>query len=217
MPSLSRRKLLGLTALGCSTVLAGCTQSIASQETTTTGTTTTAHQPTTTTRYQDGRAGPASSCPGEYSTFTPRWVVEGSGPLAGFNLTINQRTIALGDTLTVSLQNVTNTTLTTGNRRKYDIQYRDSSGWHTIFGVKDNYVWNDIGVEHEPGQGFTWQFPVTRDGLATIAENNAYGVCAPLQPGTYRFVYWGISTEREGKEDYETDYALGVSFTVTDD
>jgi|GEM_PF-817948 hypothetical protein len=171
---------------------------------------------TATTEFQDGSAGPAPSCTGGYSSFTPRWVVEGSGPLGGFNITTDQRTIGHGDTLTVSLRNVTDSTQLTGNRRKYDVQYRGSNGWHTIFGKKDNSFWNDVGIEHEPNQGFTWQFPFSRDGLSNIAEYDGYGVCAPISTGTYRFVYWGITTEQEKKEDYETDYALGVSFMVTD-
>jgi len=81
MSSLSRRKLLSLTAIGFSTSYAGCNQISSSQDTTATD---------TTTQTQDGSAGPAPSCTGEYSSFTPRWVVEGSGPLAGFNL--NERT-----------------------------------------------------------------------------------------------------------------------------
>ncbi len=169
-----------------------------------------------TTEFQDGSAGPAPSCTGEYSSFNPRWVVEGSGPLGGFNLTTDQQTIALGDNITVSLRNVTDSTQTTGNRQKYDVQYRDSDGWHTIFGVIDNYAWNDMGIGHEPNRGFTWEFPFTRDGLSNIAENSGYGVCAPINSGKYRFVYWGITTEQEKEEDYETDYALGVPFTVTE-
>lgn len=215
MPSLSRRKLLSLTAIGFSTALAGCNQSPASPDTTATDTTTTAQQTPATPQNRDGRAGPAPSCTGEYTSFTPHWVVEGSGPLAGFDLTTDQHTIALGDTLTVSLRNVTGKTQTTGNRRKYDVQYRDSNGWRTIFGVEHNAAWTDIGVVHEPNHGFTWQFPFSRDGLSSLAGH--YGVCAPITPGTYRFVYWGITTEQEEKEDYETDYAIGTSFTVTED
>lgn len=217
MPSLSRRKLLSLSAIGFSTSLAGCNQSSAPQDTTATDTSTALQQTSANTQSQDGSAGRAPSCTGKYSSFTPRWVVEGSGPLAGFNLTTDQQTIALGDTLTVSLQNVTNTTQVTGIRQKYDVQYRDSDGWHTIFGVIDNYAWTDQGISHEPNRGFTWEFPFTRDGLSNIAGNNGYGVCAPINSGTYRFVYWGVTTDQEEKEDYETDYAIGTSFTVTDD
>jgi hypothetical protein len=115
----------------------------------------------------------------------------------------------------VSLRNVTDSTQSTGNRRKFDVQYRGSDGWHTIFGKKDDSFLNDIGIEHEPNQGFTWEFPVTRDGLSSLTGH--YGVCTPINPGTYRFVYWGITTEQEKKEDYETDYAIGTSFTVSDD
>jgi len=227
----SRRKFLSLTGIGLSTALAGCTRSSetptpASTATTTTGqetptptataTTTTEQQTPETTEFQDGSAEPAPSCPDEYSSFNPRWIVENSGPLGGFNLTINQRTIGIGDTITVSLRNVTDSTQMTGNKQKYDVQYRDSNGWHTIFGVVDNYVWDDMGFGHEPDRGFTWQFSFSQEGLSNLSDNNGYVVCAPINPGTYRFVYWGITTEQEKKEDYETDYALGIPFTVTD-
>lgn len=213
MPSLSRRNFLGLTVTGAATALAGCIES--PLQNTPSETTTTAHQ-TPTSQTHDAGAGPAPSCPGELSAFDPHWVVEGSGPLAGFTLTVNRRTVAIGDTLAVSLRNSTDATQMTGNKRKYDVQYRGSSGWHTIFGLKDNYVWDDIGIEHEPNHAFTWQFPVTRDGLSNITETSPYGVCAPITPGTYRFVYWGVTTDREEAEDYETDYALGVPFTVSE-
>lgn len=212
---LSRRKLLSLTAIGISSGLAGCSDTSVSSDTTVTGITTPVQQTQTTTHDQDGSAGPAPSCPGEYSSFTPGWVVEGSGPLAGFNLTTDQQTIAVGDTLTVSLRNVTNTTQMTGSKPRFDVQYRSSNGWHTILGTKGDVVWHPIGIEHEPDQGFTWQFNVTRDGLSRLTEQ--YGVCTPITPGTYRFVYWGITTEQEEAENYGTDYAISTSFTVTDD
>lgn len=217
MPSLSRRKLLGLTALGFASGLAGCNQSAAIPPNTTTRTTTPAQQSTATATPIDGRAGPAKSCTGEYASFHPGWVVEGPGPLGGFDLTLNQHTLTRGATLTASLRNVTDEPQTTGNKQKYDVQYKTSKGWRTIFGLKDNYIWTDEGVGHKPGHGFTWRFPIAEDGLSTLTDRGNYGVCTPLAPGTYRFVYWGITTEQEAQEDYETDYALGVPFTVTDD
>jgi len=119
--------------------------------------------------------------------------------------------------LTVSLRNVTSKTLYTGNIGKYDVQYRTEDGWHTTFGKKDHVYWTDEAIEHEPRQGFTWQFPFTHDGISQVVDNPGYGTCTELEAGTYRFVYWGITTEQEENEDYETDYALGVPFTVTDD
>ncbi|NLV14002.1 hypothetical protein [Haloarcula argentinensis] len=195
--------------------LAGCSQLSASQTPSQTDTKTTARASNTGTH--DGQAGPAPSCPDGYSTFDPNWVVEGSGPLAGFNLTADQREIAFGDTLTVSLRNVTNSTQTTGDRGKFDVQYQGSDGWQTIFGSKNDLAWNLIGIKHKPAQGFSWQFPFTQDGLSNIRNSDVFAVCASLTPGTYRFIYWGITTDREEQEDNKTDYALGVPFTVTDD
>jgi hypothetical protein len=211
MPSLSRRNLLGLSALGFSTALAGCIQSDVTTDTSTPSQTT-----TSTMSIEDGHAGPANFCSGEYSSFNPLWVVQDSSQLAGFDLTLDPRTLTFGDMLRVSLRNVTDDTLYSGNIGKYDVQYRGSDGWHTIFGKIDHLSWTDEAILHKPNHGFTWEFPFTQDGLSNVVDNG-YGVCAPLNPGTYRFVYWGITTEREENEDYETNYALGVPFTVTDD
>lgn len=223
MPPLTRRELLGLAGIGFSTTLTGCYQSSASQDTTITGTTaeppTTQKQSSTPMETHPKGAGPAPSCPDAYYTFDPYWVVEGPGPLGGFDLTVSPETVAVGDTLTVTLRNVTDNRQESGLKEKYDIQYRGTNGWHTVFGTRDKTFDPppEIAVTHEPGQGFTWQFPVTKDGLSNITEKpDIYEVCSPIVPRTYRFVYWGITTEREKKENYETDYALGVPFTVTD-
>lgn len=200
MPSLSRRRFLRLAALGSTPALAGCSLRSQSRSSRPPG---------------DGRAGPAPTCADEYDGFEPLWVVDGPGPLGGFDLTVHTPTITVGNTLWASLRNVTLGTRTTGVKHLCDIQYRASDGWHTIFGAPDDFGWLDLGISHGPGQGFTWTVPFTRDGLSSL--NSQYHTCSALEPGTYRFVYWGLTTEREEHEDYETDYALGATFTVIDD
>ena len=107
-----------------------------------------------------------------------------------------------------------------GVAAKYDLQYLGADGWHTILGTPEDspVVIPDLGILHEPGDGFTWRFVLSRTGVSREAERGpAYHACEPIRPGTYRFVYWGITTRREREEDSETEYALGVAFTVEHD
>jgi hypothetical protein len=115
-----------------------------------------------------------------------------------------------------TLRDVAEEELRTGNKKKYDIQYRGEEGWHSIFGTDGIAPWTDEAVPHQPGEGFRWELTFTQDGLSEAVDHGpAYFVCNPLEPGTYRFVYWGVTPERERQEDFETDYALGVPFTVS--
>lgn len=215
---MNRRQFIALFGSG---VFAGCSNratpaTTTTNETPTTSSPTTSQSPPSTTTVEDGRAGPALSCPAGHNTFHPTWVVEGPGPLAGFDLTTTQ-SLTVGQRFTATLQNVTSANQHTGNKHKYDIQIRAADGWHTIFGLQDHAGWTDEAIGHKPNQGFTWPFPFTTEGLTDLVENSPYRVCGPVTSGTYRFVYWGITTEQEANEDYETDYALGVPFTVTKD
>lgn len=225
MPSLTRRDILGLTTTGLSLGLAGCslTGTIPPSDTpatSSTDTTQTTDTPSTSTPRQNGRASPAPSCRDGYSSLDPGWVVEGPGPLGGFDLTLEPNSIAHGDTITATLENVTDEQQTTGYRKKYDIQYHGERGWHTIFGTEEETraVWHDIGITHQPGEGFTWELTVTQDGLSGAIDGKpTYHVCMPLKAGTYRFVYWGVTSQKEVQNNYETEYALGVTFTVSRD
>lgn len=222
----SRRAVLRLSLVAASIVGAGCTSSNTTGTPPPTATETERPRETPTesatptpveTPIGSGQAGPAPSC-GDYEPIDPGWVVAGRGPLGGFDLTLNRRELVRGDTLTPSLTNVTDAEQSTGNRKKYDIQFRGAEGWHSIFGTDGIAPWTDEAVGHQPGEGFTWELTVTQDGLTEAVDHGpAYYVCSPLEPGTYRFVFWGITTERERREDFETDYALGVPFTVSGD
>lgn len=166
----------------------------------------------------DGSAAPAPSCPDGYQSYDPWWVVEGSGPLGGFDLALDGETYEHGDELVAELRNVTDEEQMTGVKQMFDIQYQDGAGWHTIFDLPDNQdpIWPLVGLSHPPGDGFTWRLTLTQASLSDgeIESAESYHVCQPLKPGQYRFVYWGITTEQEREEDFETDYALGEPFTV---
>lgn len=212
MPSISRRRVLRRTSIGFTVVTTGCATNDASPRELHSSTS----PQSTSTPVQNGSAGPAPSCPDGYSSINPTWVVEGPGPLTGFDLLLDSREIELGDTLTCELRNVAGEENSSGNKKKYDIQYQTGSGWHTIFGTDKPMARTDEGILHSPGSGFTWKFSFTEEGLSNIVENDGYYACGPIESGTYRFVYVGITTAREAKSDYEPDYALGVPFSVTE-
>ena len=207
----SRRRLLARLAAAGGLGLAGCVAGVPDGH----------DEPATTpaAATEDGSAGPAPSCPDGSEPFDPWWVVLGSGPLAGFELRLDRSTYARSETLEAVLRNVTDGQQSTGNAAKYDVQRRGEDGWHTVFGGPEDrpLAWTDEGVVHPPGGGFTWRFPLTDAGLSRgVDEGPAYRVCDPLRPGDYRFVYWGLTSEREREEGFETDYALGVSFGVVE-
>jgi len=137
------------------------------------------------------------------------------GSLGGFTLTTSADTIVSGETISFRLENTADAEKTTGNKRKYDIQRRTDDAWRSVYWVPEKYGYNDVGVVHPPGTGFTWEFPLTRDGLEQPTQfNTPYSVCEPLVPGEYRLVYWGVTADVERGSDFETESAIGVRFTV---
>jgi len=113
------------------------------------------------------------------------------------------------------LENTNDAERTTGNKRKYDIQRRTDDGWQSVYWVPETYGYNDVGIMHPPGSGFTWEFPFSREGLEQSTQfNTPYSICEPIVPGEYRFVYWGVASEAERESGFETESAIGIQFTV---
>ncbi|WP_089816181.1 hypothetical protein [Halomicrobium zhouii] len=121
-------------------------------------------------------------------------------------MSLDTRSIALGETLVAHVSNVTDEPRETAVKEKYDVQYQAETGWHSIFGTEmEQPLYNDLAYRHEPGEGFTWELRFTKEGLA------GYHVCDSLDPGTYRFVYWGITAEKLENRGY----AIGMPFAVS--
>ncbi|MFD1647164.1 hypothetical protein [Haloarchaeobius litoreus] len=234
MLSPTRRRLLGAASTALSLVVAGCSSSEGGQDgppptslgpterTTHTEspptTTEAATEPTTTTwtPVDDGTADPAPTCGEKYQSIEPYWVVQSYDPLAGFELKLDSQSISIGERFGATLTNISGEYNGTGNRRKIDIQYRSEDGWHTILGWEEAFAgWTDIGVGHDPGEGFRWEFPFTQEGISEAVNRRLeFHACRPIRAGEYRFVYWGVTTELAVEEDYETDYAIAAPFTV---
>lgn len=137
------------------------------------------------------------------------------GTLGEFALSVEPETVATGDEFTVRLRNASDDEAMTGNRRKFDVQRDTGDGWTTVYRVEKQTFWTDEGVVHEPGEGFAWELSATRDRLTP--PDSPYRVCDPVQPGSYRFVYWGVIPAEEEESDFETDYAIGAHFDVVEE
>lgn len=138
--------------------------------------------------------------------------------LAGFTLRITEDTVTKGEPIHVTLENATDSDQASGVKDKYDIQRQAGDNWHSIFWGDDansqHEGWHDVGITHPPGEGFTWELPVTRNGLGReIDEGVGYlAVCNPLSPGMYRFVFWGLNSDQQQQNE---DVGLGARFRVT--
>ncbi|WP_323674852.1 hypothetical protein [Halorubellus sp. PRR65] len=184
----ARRRVLAALAATTTTVVAGC-QSLASRDTTRESTAREA------TAFTEGVVDPATSCGERTEPVDPYWTAAGPGPRDGFRLTASTDRVALGDEVTFTLTNVSGEDQTTGVSKKLDVQRATEADWHSIFGIApDRGGIIDKVVSHEPGSGFEWPVTVSERGLTDAFEYDpTYRVCGPLEPGRYRFVYWGTN------------------------
>lgn len=110
-----------------------------------------------------------------------------------FALRVDRLEAAYGETVTVTMTNVSDTTQSTGNRNKYAFQTYTESGWQDVRGATDGdlFPYTDEAINHYPGDGFEWTLELTEEGLvANHYHEDRLVVCPDLEPGRYRFVFW---------------------------
>lgn len=112
----------------------------------------------------------------------------------GFELTAEPTSVIHGGDLTIRLQNTTSEIKQTRPQVAYAIERRSGNEWHSILSIPDGYAWSDEAISHRPGEGFTWRFPVSREGFS----QKPFQVCSPLQVGEYHFTYWGFTGSKRG-------------------
>lgn len=135
-----------------------------------------------------------------------------SGPLSDsdddgpvFALRVDQREVALGETVEITMTNLTDETQYTGNRHKHGFEVLTEEGWQDVRVAPEDATieYTDEGIGHDPGEGFQWTIELTEEG---VVDGHAYEdtleVCPDLQPGRYRFVFW--------------EPAVAVAFDVTE-
>ncbi|MFT4884095.1 MAG: hypothetical protein ACI8U4_001608 [Natronomonas sp.] len=131
----------------------------------------------------------------------PQWFDEGDvawGDLEAdgepaVSLRVESLDYAYGDTARITMTNVTDEQVATGNRAKYNLQVYTDDGWQDLR-VKDEdgyFEYTDEAVGHPPGDGFEWEIKLTEDGIVEGTYHDDAEVCPDLQSGRYRFAYFG--------------------------
>ena len=143
-----------------------------------------------------------------YDEGTVRWGdFEVDGDVA-LSLRVDAPEYAYGDAATVTLTNVADRSVETGNRAKYNVQVYTEDGWQDVR-VKDedrHFAYTDEAVSHAPGDGFEWSVELTEEGIVDGTYHDDAQVCPDLQAGRYRFAYFGVIG----------DGAVAVSFDLTE-
>lgn len=107
-------------------------------------------------------------------------------------LTASKSTVTIGNEITFSLRNVSDETQSVGAIYKYYFQRRDGDEWAPVY-YAQGPGWIDQINAIAPGGGFDWPFTFDREGLERENPGNStHYVCSPINPGTYRFVFWGV-------------------------
>ena len=111
-----------------------------------------------------------------------------------FALRADDTQYALGETVRVSMTNLTAEEQATGNRHKYNLQLLTEAGWEDVRGSteRERFGYTDEGIVHAPSEGFEWALALTDEGV--VPDDHQHGdsltVCPSLQPGRHRFLYW---------------------------
>ncbi len=145
---------------------------------------------------------PALSCDDPTVERLTRWVDEddiewgeatnGSGA-PQFALRVDRPEVALGETVEITMTNVTGERRSTGNRFKYAFERYTEAGWQDVrvHSADDPLGYTDEAILHAPGDGFTWSFDLSVTGiLENHVHEDSLKICPALGPGRYRFVFY---------------------------
>lgn len=109
-----------------------------------------------------------------------------------FGLRVNKLIFDRGDTVEITLTNMTDQVQQTANPHKSDFQIRTEAGWQDVRGWIDGQPRpiTDELIGFDPGETYTWTFDLTADGIVEgsyPAHEPHITVCPGLPPGRYRF------------------------------
>lgn len=111
----------------------------------------------------------------------------------GLALRVDQRSVEPGETVQVTMTNVTDEALYTGNRHKHSLEVYTEEGWTDVRVATDERALEhtDEAIGHDPGEGFEWAFELTETGVVDDhVHADSLEVCPGLPDGRYRFVFW---------------------------
>ena len=116
-----------------------------------------------------------------------------------------------GEQITVTLENIGETRVHTGERTLFTIE-KQSEEWIPIYWMPTEYGWFMTAPRHDPGPIYHWTFTASQSGFET--PDQPYRICTDIEPGTYRFVYWGMGPEDLRGTEAEPE-AIATRFQIT--
>lgn len=211
MPSPSRRRFLQAATVSPVGLLAGCTSLDGTSGNG--GTTTRGTEATTPTGRSETPTTPTDGCSQDLNRYEPNWEANGPEPRLGFELSLEKQIIEMGDTLVANVTNVTSETQNISDKGRFDIQYHGRDRWASIFDIKFDTPAYTLDLDtYDPGAGIEYRLPFTQSGLMNpIDRSPTLYRCSALEPGNYRFVYFGLI--RENQQD-GPDPGIKIPFTV---
>jgi hypothetical protein len=129
------------------------------------------------------------------------------GPL---QLSSDPREAAKGEQITFALENIGETQVNTGKKTLFAIEKR-ADGWKPIYWVENGYGWFMTAPRHDPGPIYRWTFIASQSGFE--APDQPYHICTDVEPGTYRFVYFGMGPENPEADQAEPE-AIATRFQI---
>jgi hypothetical protein len=124
------------------------------------------------------------------------------GTLNGFEIETTHQRVPTGGTIGVRVRNRSGEERTVGVRSKFYIQRHvektdEPSDWRSVYYTTEDLLVGRVGRSVEPGTTLGWRLRLTPDGLThrVSMRGEPAVVCEPLAPGSYRFVFWGLSGE----------------------
>lgn len=118
-------------------------------------------------------------------------------PVDGLVVESEPDTITTGETITFTLQNVSDGVRNVGPESQYAFQGETTTegetAWRDVFYEVENRPHRAILRRCGPGVVDAWTFRLTADGQFELDGTSLPGyLCPPLSAGGYRFVYWGL-------------------------
>lgn len=97
-----------------------------------------------------------------------------------------------GDPFHVEMTNVSSRPVGVGNHGKYALEVETEDGWTDVRGSDTGrFEYTDELLSMRPGDVVEWPFTTDEEGLVADHPNDDLRVCPDLEPGRYRFVFFG--------------------------
>ncbi|MFC7239249.1 hypothetical protein ACFQS4_13605 [Saliphagus sp. GCM10025317] len=114
------------------------------------------------------------------------------GDADAFAMRVDPLEVARGESVSVTMRNLTSVEQGTGNDRKFSLEVRTEAGWQEVRGHRSEHGigYTDEGIIHRPGEGFDWELELSEAAVEDLYSG--LEVCPGLPAGRYRFVYWPL-------------------------